>query len=157
MKNSFKITTSILIMIFAFSSFGFGQEEVKIQKQKSLKFAGESKKAEVIIKSSSEYNYLKIAINCMLEEGDITIDIIDPNGKKQGTFTIKSDKTTNIGSKTEIREMVSGSMNKVLSEPINGEWIIRAIPSSAKGNAQFNIVQGFEPKIDMIDIKTIKE
>lgn len=156
MKNSLKITASFLIMIFAFTSFGFGQEEVKISKQKHLTFEGESKKAEVIIKATSEYNYLKIAINCMLEEGDITMDIIDPNGKKQGTFTIKTDKTTNIGSKTVIREMVSGSMNKVLSEPIKGDWIIKAIPNSAKGKAQFNITQGFEPKIDMIDIKTIK-
>ena len=50
MKNSLKITTSFLIMIFLFTSFGFGQEEVRIQKLKTLMFDGESKKAEVKIK-----------------------------------------------------------------------------------------------------------
>ncbi len=156
MKNSVKITTSILILIFSFSSFGFSQEEVRIQKSKTLMFDGESKKAEVKVKSTSEYNYLRLSLACSLLEGDVTIEIINPKGEREGMFTVKSDKTTSIGNKTTVEETVNGTMHKTFSKPLHGDWIIRATPSGAKGKVNYNIAQGFEPRIDIINIREIK-
>ena len=157
MKKSVRILATILILSFGLISTGSAQDEIRITKSKSLEFLGESKNAEVIVKSTSEYNYLKIAINCVLTEGDITIEIIDPDGEKQGNFTVKSDKSVKAGSNTVVEQRVSGSMTKNIGEPKQGDWIIKAIPSSAKGQAQYNIVQGFEPRLDMIGVKNIKE
>lgn len=157
MKNTVIISAILLTGILCFSVPVIGQEEVQIKRTKSLEFDGESKKTEVIVKSTSEYNYLRLNLLCNLEDGDVTIEIIDPEGENQGSFTVKSDKTVTHGNKTIVKEYVSGSMSKAISLPMHGDWVIRAKPSAAKGVGQFNIMQGFEPKIDMIGVRNIKE
>ena len=156
MKNSVKITTSILILFLSITSFGYGQEEVKINRRKNLYFKGESENAEVKINSTKDYNYLNINLNCSLSEGKVTIEIINPKGEKQGAFTIKTDEAPMAGKNTESDQSVNGSMSKVFGKPVLGEWIIKASPSEAAGSLNIMITQGFEPRIDLIDIRTLK-
>lgn len=134
----------------------FGQEEVKINRNKQLKFDGESKKAEIKVGSIEDYNYLVLNINCQLTEGSVKLSIIDPKGDQQGTFTVKTDEQDVIGNNTTSNSMVSGQMAKVFGKPSIGDWIVRAEPTSAKGQLSIGIIQGFEPRIDMIDLRTLK-
>ena len=156
MKNYLRTSVIILTIIFGFTCMGFGQDEVKINRTKLLFFQGESKKAEVKVKSTKEYNYLVLKLRCQLTAGNITVEIYDPESKKQGTFTIKTDDPPVIGENTQSQQKVSGQLSKVFRKPLTGDWILRATPSSAEGNLSIDITQGFEPKIDMIQLETLK-
>ena len=78
MKQSVKITASILVMIFAFSGLSFGQDQVQINRTKKFKFNEESSELSVKIVSSNEYNYLKLNIQCQLYTGTVKVEVFDP-------------------------------------------------------------------------------
>jgi len=156
MKKALKFSVALAVILFTVSSICMAQDEVKIKRSKLLFFKGESQKAEVKVKSTKEYNYLVLKLHCQLTEGNVTINIFDPEGKKQGTFTIKTDEPPVIGENTQSQQKVSGQMSKVFGKPLTGDWILKATPSSAVGNLSIDITQGFEPKIDMINIQTLK-
>ena len=156
MKKAVKISTAILFFMFAFLSIAFSQEEVKIDRARELSFEGESKKAEIKVNSTEEYNYLVIRINCQLSAGDMKVEILDPGGKIKGNFTVKSDETLTIGDKTTSESNVAGQMSKVFAHPVKGDWIVRAVPSSATGRLTLLTTQGFEPRIDLIDLRSLK-
>jgi len=156
MKKIVKITTIISTIIFVFTLAGFGQDEMRINRNKNLEFNGESKTAVIKITSSDEYNYLRLNIACQLSEGKVTVEFVDPKGEKQGSFTVKTDEPPVTGENTKSEQMVSGQMSKAFSKPAKGDWFVRAIPTNAVGTLSLNISQGFEPRIDMINIREIK-
>ena len=156
MKNTVKMTTSILILMFAFVSMSFCQDKVQINRTKRLSFNNESKAASVKIVSSDEYNYLKLKLHCYMNVGSVKVEIIDPNGDKKGSFTVKVDDDIEVGENTFADNKADGKMDKAFKEPINGEWFIKVTPLNAKGNLSIFIIQGFEPKIDLIGIGHIK-
>ena len=157
MKKSMKISVIILTLFFGYSLVGFGQDEVRINKSKRLTFEGESQKAEIKVISSSEYNVLQLNIACQLSKGEIKVEIVDPLGNNRGNFTVKSEDQIVKGNNTIAESQVSGQMAKAFSKPILGDWIVRAIPSSAVGTMNLNIAQAFEPKVDLIGIQSEKK
>jgi len=97
----------------------------------------------------------------MIKGGELTIEIIDPNGDKQGTFsvgcqidsktsekshvyktkdenprvykTISEKSTDSTNDNTKTKEIVNASISKTIKNPIKGNWIIKAIPKEAHG------------------------
>jgi|GEM_PF-1032401 len=131
------------------------QDAIRLEKQKRLEFKGESTKSEVKLNMTDEFNYLGIHISCVIDKGSVAIELIDPDGKKQGSFVVKSEDVIVKGDNTTAVEHVNGQMKKVFGYPLKGEWIIRAIPSSAFATVDMFISQQFVPKIDMIDLNQI--
>jgi len=156
MKKSVKITTIILAMIFGFSLMSFGQDEVKIKRTQKLNFVDESKKAEIKVDVTEVYNYVVFNIHCHLSQGEVNVQVFDPNGDKQGNFTVKADDGVVSGNKTKSESSVQGQMAKVFGEPLKGEWKIIAMPKSAKGDLAAFTTLGFEPKIGMINLQSLK-
>lgn len=156
MKKSVKISTIALALIFGVSFMSIAQEEVKVNRTKKLTFNGESEKTEIKVKSGSEYNFLRFSIAVELTGGQMTVEVIDPEGEKKGSFTVKSEDVIVKGKNTKEESEVTGQMSKSFSNPIKGDWIIRAKPGSATGQLHLNIFQAFEPRIDMIDAGSIK-
>ncbi|TSA32606.1 MAG: hypothetical protein D4R64_15820 [Porphyromonadaceae bacterium] len=166
MKNSIKITVGVMAMMFAVTEFCFSQEstdkkdrsfgtmvintyvergkdDIKVERRRTLDFKNESKKAEVKVNMTEEYNYLKIKIISQFNQGSVILEIVDPKGEKQGTYTAKSDEPVLIGDKTSTRESVNVEMEKTFNPPLKGEWIIRAIPASATGYISITITQQY--------------
>jgi len=156
MKKSVKIMSSCLVVIFALTSLSYGQDEVKIRRTQKLHFDDESKKAEIKVEVTKEYNYVVFDIQSQLYKGEIKVEIFDPNGDKQGSFTVKADDGTVSGDNTRAESSVRGQMAKVFGKPLNGEWKIKADPASAIGDLVAFTTLGFEPRIDLIDLRTLK-
>jgi hypothetical protein len=129
--------------------FALPQEHwVTIRRTAKLYFDGESKASEVKIKMTDEHNYLTIGIQSSFWTGTLSIELIDPKGVNQGKFTLKTDDLVVTGDKTRVNEEVKGNMQKDFSNPMKGEWIVRAIPLSAKGHIEVSIVQQYRPGIE---------
>ena len=119
------------------------KDEVKIHKSRIIDFKNESKKSEVKVMMNEDYNFLQFRINCNLDKGNVVVEIIDPKGEKQGTCTVKSDDNVVLGENSTTQEHVTGEIIKDFRYPLNGEWIIRASPSSAMGRVQIGIDQQY--------------
>jgi hypothetical protein len=119
------------------------KDPVKIQRSRTLTFKNESKKAEVKVNMTEEYNLISFRILSNIDKGSVVIEIIDPKGEKQGTCTVKSDDTIIAGENTWTEEHVIGEITKDFRYPLNGEWIIRVVPAAATGSVQIEIMQQY--------------
>jgi hypothetical protein len=127
------------------------KDDINIQRTRHLNFNNESKKAEVKINMTDDYNYLGIMMRGWINTGCLEIELIDPNGNIKGKYTLKSDVSVVTGDKTSTTETVTGEMDKRFSYPIKGEWIIRAIPSSATSGLVITIDQQYHDRLAPID------
>jgi hypothetical protein len=119
------------------------KDPVKVQRSRILNFNNESKKTEVKVNMTDDYNYISFRIVSFFEKGCVIVEIIDPKGEKQGTCTVKSDDNIIVGENTTTKEHVSGEITKDFRYPLNGEWIIRVIPTAATGSVQIEIMQQY--------------
>ena len=124
------------------------KDEITIHRSRSLGFQNESKKSEVKITMTNEYNYLGISIRSKFIKGTLVVEIFDPKGDKQGSYTLKTEETVVLGENTISGEQVSGEFDKYFKFPINGEWIIRAVPTSATGTIELVLIQKYIKRTD---------
>jgi hypothetical protein len=102
----------------------------------------------VKITMTNEYNYLGISIQSQFSKGIVVVEIFDPKGDKQGSYTLKTEETVVLGDNTSSGEVVTGEFDKYFKLPINGEWIIRAVPTSATGTIQLILTQKYINRLD---------
>ena len=172
-----KFYVGVVAMMFAVTGIGFGQvskikktstnlkpitvqgypidtlqkpvkDDITINRSRSMAFQNESKKSEVKITMTDEYNYLGISIRSKFIKGTVVVEIIDPKGEKQGSYTLKTEETVVLGDNTTSGEEVSGEFDKYFRLPLNGEWIIRAVPTMATGNIQLVLTQRYIRRTD---------
>jgi hypothetical protein len=102
---------------------------------------GESSKLEIILPVADRIWNFTIKISSEIKEGELTIEIYDPSGEKQGNYSIdsqsslkpnKTEKTAN----PNVKEIVTGQISKSIDFPKNGNWKIAIIPKNAKGNLE---------------------
>lgn len=118
---------------------------VSIRRKATLTFTGESKTSEVKINMTEDYNFLKIFIQSSFRSGSIAVELVDPKGEKRGEYHLKSNDLIITGDKTTIQEEVVGNLQKDFSNPLKGEWIVRAVPVSAEGTITVMIIQEYAP------------
>ncbi len=110
-------------------------------------YKSESKKSEYKISMTEDHNILKVTINSSFSEGVVVVEIIDPKGEKQGSFTLKRDEPIVNGDNTSSSEVVDGFITKLFRFPIKGEWIIRSLPTAATGNMEIDIRQSYTDSV----------
>ena len=125
-----------------------GKDPITIHRDRTLYFTNESKKSEVKITMTDDYNYLGISIRSEFNQGKIVVEIIDPKGEKQGSYTLKTEEQVVLGDNTKSTEDVSGEFDKYYKFPISGEWIIRAVPTAATGNIKLTLTQMYIKRTD---------
>jgi hypothetical protein len=124
------------------------KDEISINRSRKLEFVNESKKSEVKITMTDEYNYLGISIRSQFSKGTVMVEIYNPKGEKQGTYTLKTEETVVLGDNTSSGEEVTGSFDKYFKLPLTGEWVIRAIPTAATGSIQLILNQKYIRRTD---------
>jgi len=134
-----------------------GQETVRLEKQTSLDFKDESKKAELKIKFTDEYNILSVRMSCQLSSGSLVVYLIDPKGEEQGTFTVKAGDDVVMGEHTKILQQVMGQMQKQIINPLKGDWIVRAVPSNASCKLDIHSTLIKEPKVEYVGLTKVTE
>jgi len=100
----------------------------------TVNLKGESKIKEVVVNVEEKIPVMFLIINGGVKSGIISVEIYDPNGKKQGGFSIESDDSKN-------GEIVNGSINKSLKKPMIGNWKIRVDSDKAIGNVFITSMQ----------------
>jgi hypothetical protein len=105
-----------------------------------------SKVRNIPLKIDKKNAMLFLNIACKVQLGNLTVEVYDPNGEKQGEFSIENHNTftfTN-DNKTQTTayrkldsEIVEGNISKNISSPIFGDWVIKLIPKKAL--AEINI------------------
>lgn len=165
MKKSIKVIGILILIMVASYSIGWAQEAPTIERQeytemessKTLHFKNESKKAEVQIKVTDEFNFLLIEIQGTFKEGETLIELFDPKGIKKGYFTIKTETNISKGKNTTVMEMVSGKLAKHYRDPIKGDWLIRISPKMAVGYININSSLIYNPRINVLELDQIKD
>lgn len=123
---------SLLISTFLLTAQDNGNMEVNFD----FKNATETK--EIRIPISPDLKQLKFYFSGKIKAGRLKVVILDPNGKKEGTFRLESltkessagsDKGNDIDTDAYSYSIVgdnyssaSGSMNKDISKPMQGQW-----------------------------------
>jgi len=100
----------------------------------TVKLEGESGKKEVVIVVEEENPFLHLNINGSVKTGSVRVEIIDPSGKRQGSFTIENSDNGN-------GEMVNSSINKNIKNPSTGKWKIQVTSEKATGNIYVSSMQ----------------
>lgn len=138
MKTLVKLFAGTLTMIILFANLSFGQG-TELNLKRSISLSGDSETEEIEIKVEDETLNLNISIRSTVKVGGLTIEIYDPNGVRQGNFSVgsqlnlKRHSSERKDNKSK-NEVVNGQIEKLVKEPIVGNWIIKIIPSKAEGS-----------------------
>lgn len=112
------------------SNFFAKQEETSIGLHRTIKLENDSKLAEITIDIKPGELELNLSIQTMVSEGKLTIEVYDPSNTKQGSFTVGTQLDF------EKKEIVRGNITKSLTEPLEGNWKVKIIPSNATGRVE---------------------
>ncbi len=120
------------------------KDPIRLQRGVRSFYKSESKKSEVKVNMTDDHNLLRISIKSSFSEGVVIVEIIDPKGEKQGSYTLKRDDAVVNGENTTTPfDIVEGEFAKTFRFPIKGEWIIRSLPTAATGNMEIEITQSY--------------
>jgi hypothetical protein len=122
----------LLFLLFAISSSGqANQKRLNIETYAS--FNGQSEATDLKF-PVSQTTSLNISIGSRTNQGELTIELYDPQGEKHGYFTIGSPAFSS-------KESVTGAFEKKILNPKKGDWIVRFIPKNASGSVEVNCTQ----------------
>lgn len=126
MKNTKSlIYIASLLLLFQQNSI-FGQTtQKKFNIDSYVSFNKQSESTEIKFPVLQVGN-LNMVIESNIKEGELTIELYDPQGEKQGNFTIGSPTFSS-------KESIRGSVSKKITNPLKGEWIVKFITKNASG------------------------
>jgi len=137
MKNrTILLVLTLLLSITTFAQTQNNEMESKqateFKFQRNIQLEDCKENEEIIISISKNTKEFKLMINTTVSEGKVTVEIYDSNKKKQGTFSV--------GNQLNIQnsEIATGTINKALLEPQEGDWKVKIISTKAKGIITIN-------------------
>ncbi|MCP4761503.1 MAG: hypothetical protein GY870_06960 [archaeon] len=129
------------ILFISLTAFGQNQEknistpekiETKVDLVRTIRLEKDSKTEEVFIEIKEKTKGFQLMINSSVSNGQLTIELYDPNEIKQGNFTIGTQL------ESEKKEQVNGNIRKSIIEPQFGKWKVKIIPKDVTGNVKIN-------------------
>lgn len=127
----------LTLILTLFLSIGAFAQSTEFKTTRNLGFKESSKVQNVAIKIPDNTSALRLSINCAVKKGNVTIEIYDPAGEKQGEFSVESIETEDDGSLfSMLKDGVTGQINKYISKPKMGAWTIKFIPKNANGRVE---------------------
>jgi cytochrome c-type biogenesis protein CcmH/NrfF len=132
MKNrTILLLLTVLLSITTFAQTQNNETEskqaTKFKFQRNIQLEDCKENEEIIISIAKNTKEFKLLINTSVSEGKVTVEIYDSNKRKQGTFSV--------GNQLNIQnsEIATGTINKALIEPQDGDWKVKIISTKAKG------------------------
>ena len=95
----------------------------------------------IILNVTEKTSSLGLDINCKVLLGSLKIEIYNPKGEKQGEFAVESQLKEKLPlnyDESLNRELVEGKIEKIISDPIAGKWIIKLIPTKTYASIKIN-------------------
>lgn len=120
--------------------YNFAETHTRFKIRRTISLNGDSQKDTVVLKIEKQTSVLELQIISRVSLGELTIEIYNPAGEKEGNYSvgsqIKADriKSLNGSDNKGKQETVHGEINRELIGPMVGDWKIAVIPSTAKGD-----------------------
>ncbi|HVN58119.1 MAG TPA: hypothetical protein VMT63_07475 [Bacteroidales bacterium] len=110
-----------------------------------ISLKAESQEIKININVPESYKYMSLWIAANLNEGDLSVELLDPNGEKKGDFSVgcalSISRPAGTDQENTSHEVVQGRINKSINNPLKGTWVIRLNPKKATGQVQIEIDQ----------------
>lgn len=133
MKNLKRIIyIATVLLLFAISTFGQANQK-RFSIETGVSFNGQSEATDLKFPVLQIAN-LNMIIESHINQGELTIELYDPQGEKQGNFTIGSPAFSS-------KESVRGSLSKRITNPVKGDWIVKYLPKNASGGIEIICTQ----------------
>lgn len=139
-----------------YAKFNSAQEYALMERSNNLTYNGESNISEIQVSVTDEFNLLTVKVDCKLIEGELLVEVINPNSEVKGNFTVIKSGVFSKGNNTQSEETVVGQIEKHFRNPIAGIWIIRLSPKNATGSASIYNALIFNQKADLLEIDQIR-
>jgi hypothetical protein len=97
----------------------------------------DTKVKDITLEVNEKTTIFSLNVACKVKLGNLTIELYDPKGDKQGEFSIESQMDQKLplnGDDKYEREIIEGNIQKEITNPIKGKWIIRLIPLKTYAN-----------------------
>ncbi len=141
MSKSIKLVTAVVLFLMT-TPLVFAQHDgCHSSLSRSIKLDKSSKKEEIKIEVADNVKSLNIGLNSTISEGSLTVEIFDPKGDKQGNFSVESQLSSSSSNSGKNSEMVCGQLNKTISDPIQGDWVVKLKPKKVTGKVQIHTHQ----------------
>ncbi len=106
--------------------------QTSVDMARTIRLEDDSNAEDIFIEIKEKTQKLQLEISCSVKGGKLTIELYDPNGIKQGNFTIETQL------KSEKEEKVNGNISKSIIEPQFGKWWVKIIPIEVTGDVKIN-------------------
>jgi hypothetical protein len=87
-----------------------------------------------------QYGPFNLRITSTLFSGDLTVELYDSKGEKQGNFSLANQailaKPDSV--KRPLNETVRGEITRNFENPGKGEWVVKLLPKNASGFVEIN-------------------
>jgi hypothetical protein len=143
MKKSIKTILGIFIFTLFLTSFVIAQERTSFNINRIIELKNESDNKEVTIEVNEKECRFNLQINSLATAGEIRVEIYDPEGKKQGNFSVGCE----VNSKNS-NETVNGMISKLIENPSQGKWKVKILPKNANGKVAINYSQDIVIQIE---------
>jgi len=145
-----------LVFLYNISCSILGQDKTNFAVSRSILLDGESEKQEIILPVSEKNGSFNLTVSSKIYQGELTIEVYDPKGEKQGNYTVGCQLYTTIqknnngqeekssGKTWTNKEIVNGRIDRKIINPIVGNWIVKIIPNRPKGSLKSEYVQQWD-------------
>lgn len=138
MTKSIKLR-AMIIMLFFLGHVAIAQQDCTDYKiTRTINLDESSKTKEINLEVNEDVVCLQIGLISTIESGSLTIEIYDPNGDKQGNFSVESELSSNSSSSGKNKDLVCGQLNKTIKDPMKGNWTVKLKPKKVTGEIMIN-------------------
>ena len=143
MKTLLKLSTLLVLLI---STSAIAQNN-RLSSSRSITLKPSSIKQTVEVEVVGDVKQLKLEVNCSITAGEITVEIIAPDGSAQGKFkagNLQNTSTTIGKDLLEKEDAEHGRLEKYVDNPKNGIWLVKISPIKSEGKLRISSRQTYE-------------
>jgi hypothetical protein len=145
MRNLKSVLAVLALILLSSLNFVKGQPPKRFDISTRIQFQVQTENSEIKLPVFQQGS-LTLMIRATIIEGELTIELYDAKGEKQGSLFIPNQVP--LTKPDTIEKPISASMKKEISKkfdnPIKGEWTVRIIPKNAGGFLEINSSQNSE-------------
>jgi hypothetical protein len=142
MRNLKSVLAVLALILLSSLNLVKGQPPKRFVISTRIQFQVQTEKSEINLPVFQQGS-LTLTISASIIEGELTIELYDAKGEKQGSLFIPNQVP--LAKLDTIEKPISASMKKEISKkfdnPAKGEWTVRIIPKNAGGFLEINSSQ----------------
>jgi hypothetical protein len=142
MRNLKSVLALLSLILLSGFNFAKGQPQKRFDISTRIQFQVQTENSEIKLPVFQQGS-LTLIIRATILEGELTIELYDAKGEKQGSLFIPNQVLLTKPDSIEkpINESVKKEISKNFDNPVKGEWTVRIIPKNAGGFLEINSSQ----------------